>query len=50
LVVGVAAVVIWWFASDLIVEIINAFEIIAWFLGLMLWPFRLQPMFRTGTR
>ena len=41
LVVGAAAVVSWWFASDLIVMIINAFEIIAWLLGLMLWPFRL---------
>ena len=41
LAVAAAAVVIWWFASDLIVVIIHAFEIIAWLLGLMLWPFRL---------
>jgi hypothetical protein len=41
LVVGAAAVFVWWFASDVVVAIINAFEIILWLLGLMLWPFRL---------
>lgn len=41
LVVGAAALMSWWFASDLIVIIIKTFEIIAWLLGLMLWPFRL---------
>ena len=41
LVVGAAAVASWRFASDLICMIINVFEIIAWLLGLMLWPFRL---------
>ncbi|BAQ17343.1 hypothetical protein [Methyloceanibacter caenitepidi] len=41
LVVGAAIIVIWWFASDVVVAIIKAFEIILWLLGLMLWPFRL---------
>ncbi|WP_141702144.1 hypothetical protein [Methyloceanibacter stevinii] len=41
LVVGTAIIVIWWFASDVVVAIIKAFEIILWLLGLMLWPFRL---------
>jgi len=41
LVVGAAAVFVWWFASDVVVAIITAFEIILWLLGLMLWPFRL---------
>ena len=41
LVVGAAAVFVWWFASDVVVAFITAFEIILWLLGLMLWPFRL---------
>jgi hypothetical protein len=41
LVVGAAALVIWWFASDIVVAIIKAFEVVIWLLGLMLWPFRL---------
>jgi hypothetical protein len=41
LLVGAAAVFVWWYASDVVVAIINAFEIILWLLGLMLWPFRL---------
>ncbi|MDJ0514139.1 MAG: hypothetical protein QNJ62_11920 [Methyloceanibacter sp.] len=41
LLVGSAAVVVWWLASDIVVAIIHAFEIIIWLLGLMLWPFRL---------
>ena len=41
LLVGLAVAVVWWFASDVVVAIINAFEIIIWLLGLMLWPFRL---------
>ena len=40
-VVGCAVIVIWWFASDIVVAIIKAFEIVIWLLGLMLWPFRL---------
>ena len=41
LAVGAAAVFVWWFASDIVVAIIKAFEIIIWLLVLMLWPFRL---------
>ena len=41
LAVGAAAVFVWWFASDIVVAIIKAFEIIIWLLGLVLWPFRL---------
>ncbi|MEM9590131.1 MAG: hypothetical protein AAF967_02200 [Pseudomonadota bacterium] len=41
LLVGMAVVVVWRFASDVAAAIINAFEIIIWLLGLMLWPFRL---------
>jgi len=39
--VGSAGVAVWWFASDIVIAIIKAFEIIIWLLGLMLWPFRL---------
>ena len=39
LVLAVAAV-IWFFAIDLIVVLIHAFEAIAWILSLILWPFR----------
>ena len=41
LVVGTAAIVIWLFASDILVAIIKAFEVVIWLLGLLLWPFRL---------
>ena len=41
LLVGTAALVIWWFASGIVVAIIKAFEVVIWLLGLMLWPFRL---------
>jgi len=41
LLVGSAAVLIWWFASEIVVAIIQAFEVIIWLLGLLLWPFRL---------
>lgn len=40
LAVGAAAVFVWLFASDIVVAIIKAFEVIIWLLGLMLWPFR----------
>lgn len=39
--VGAGAIFIWWFASDIVVAIINALEVILWLLGIMLWPFRL---------
>jgi hypothetical protein len=41
LLVGTAALVIWWFASGIVVAIIKAFEVVIGLLGLMLWPFRL---------
>jgi hypothetical protein len=40
--VAVALVaLLWWIAVEFIVVIVNAFEVIAWVVGFILWPFRL---------